>query len=160
MISNTLIWACTTSEYLTDGVFFSIGRLLCEKHSLAIDVLLLRIEAFLINKSLEVLTLESFGKFEQEIHFESAKVSWSSANLIGVLKKLFWMCLILLPFSQGSLNTKQLSNNRAPAARPPLPRTLTSMVSEGALSSCHKIWRRRGHLFNLQLVPIISFVFS
>jgi hypothetical protein len=35
-----------------------------------------RIEAFLINNTLEILAIESFGKFEQEIHRESTKVQF------------------------------------------------------------------------------------
>ncbi len=49
--------------------------LLCEKYSLKYDEFLGKIEAFLINNSLEVLDLEPFGKFEQEIHRESSKVT-------------------------------------------------------------------------------------
>lgn len=47
---------------------------MCEKYSTSADDIVLHIEAFLGNNSLEVLTLENFGKFEQELHRESTKV--------------------------------------------------------------------------------------
>jgi hypothetical protein len=55
----------------------NIGVALCEKYSIAMTDVIGRIEAFLINNTLEILAIESFGKFEQEIHRESTKVRFT-----------------------------------------------------------------------------------
>jgi hypothetical protein len=54
------------------------GVALCEKYSIEMTDVVGRIEAFLINNTLEILAIESFGKFEQEIHRESTKVQFIS----------------------------------------------------------------------------------
>ena len=51
-----------------------------QKYALATDDILLHMEAFLSNNSLDVLTLEVFGRFEQDIHREKSKVAMFSIS--------------------------------------------------------------------------------
>ena len=60
------------------------GIVLCQKYSAAIEDILPHMEAFLSNNSQEVLALETFGRFEQEIHRESTKVHINQlSNLVA-----------------------------------------------------------------------------
>ena len=117
------------------------GIVLCQKYSAAIEDILPHMEAFLSNNSQEVLALETFGRFEQEIHRESTKVypneditlvasyfpsMQKERNKIGHIYSLIELDTNLL--FQGPISVKRNTTTATSVSRPPLAKKPVSMV--------------------------------
>ena len=125
----------------------STGIVLCQKYSAAIEDILPHMEAFLSNNSQEVLALETFGRFEQEIHRESTKVHPNEdINLVAPfspslqkerIKIGHIYSLIELDTNhllQGPISVKRNTAAATSVSRPPLAKKPVSMVR--SMSSC------------------------
>lgn len=69
------LFMSTITTYKHFILYYHIGVAICDKYHITIEDMIGKIEAHLINNSIDILTLEKIGKFEQEVHRESSKVN-------------------------------------------------------------------------------------